>query len=98
TYTAGTAATGGFLTRTDGKSWLDSGFIEGQLIQIAGVAGTFKIEFITDAVSGSGKLDKAILTAPRPSDGTIAASSSSATVLQYAAVATITTLNWFAQD
>ena len=38
-------------------------------IQIAGVAGYYKIEFITDAVSGSGKLDKAILTAVLPGSG-----------------------------
>src|SRR5205814_852164 len=89
---------GGDLVRTDGKSWLDSGFIEGQLIQIAGVTGTFKIEFITDAVAGSGKLDKAILTAVLPGSGTIGTSGSTANVIQVARQLTFTTSTWYTQQ
>jgi hypothetical protein len=37
----------GTLTRTDGSSWLDSGFLEGQLIQITGYSQLYKIESLT---------------------------------------------------
>src|SRR6185503_12963663 len=75
-------------------SWLDSGFIEGQLIQITGVSGIFKIEFITDAVAGSGKLDLARLTTVIGSSGTIAAGAT-ANVMQVARTVTFTTSNWY---
>jgi len=88
---------GGALIRTDNKSWLDSGFIEGQLIQIAGLAGTYKIEFITDSTPGSGKLDLARLTTVLPGSGTIAAGST-ANVTQVARTVTFTTSNWYTQQ
>ena len=37
----------GTLTRTDGTSWLDSGFLEGQLIKIGADATLYKIELIS---------------------------------------------------
>src|SRR5258705_10179326 len=99
TYTATDATdtsahVGGGLVRSDGKSWLDSGFIEGQLIQIAGLSGTYKIEFITDSVAGSGKLDLARLTTVLPGSGTITAGSA-ANVVQVARTVTFTTSNWY---
>jgi hypothetical protein len=50
------------LRRTDGTSWLDSGFFEGQLIQIAGYASTMtqKVDLITGTAAG--KLDLMVLT------------------------------------
>src|SRR5262249_52885656 len=58
----------GTLTRTDGSSWLDSGFLEGQLFQLSGAGApgglvnkTFKIDLITGTnLNGTGsqfKLD-----------------------------------------
>jgi hypothetical protein len=53
------------LRRTDGTSWLDSGFLEGQLVQFAGLPGQVtpmleKIDLITGTASG--KLDLMVLT------------------------------------
>jgi Ca2+-binding RTX toxin-like protein len=90
------AHVGGGLVRTDGKSWLDSGFFEGQLIRIEGLSGTYKIEFITDAVPGSGKLDLARLTTVLPGNGTIGAGSA-ANVMQVARTVTFTASNWYSQ-
>ncbi|MCA1841353.1 MAG: hypothetical protein LC723_13695, partial [Actinobacteria bacterium] len=66
-------ATDNTLIRVDGSSWLDSGFLEGQLIKITGFAGPgcvdgppadgtciFKIQLISG--TGPGKTDKATLT------------------------------------
>src|SRR5262249_47602165 len=52
------------LRRTDGTSWLDSGFLEGQLIQIDGISGftgTMKVELITTSGDPK-KLDLMVLT------------------------------------
>ncbi|HEX9505850.1 MAG TPA: hypothetical protein VGA62_07565, partial [Acidimicrobiia bacterium] len=79
------------LARTDGKSWLDSGFLEGQLVNIPGIAGTFKITRITDAVAGSGKLDLAQLAPVTGSCTTVTA------ITQCAPVITFTSTNWYQQ-
>ena len=92
---AGTFAvdsTASALTRTDGKSWLDSGFLEGQLVKIPGVSGTYKITRIRDAVPGSGKLDLAELA---PITGSCAAVTGSVT--QCAPVITFTSSDWYQQ-
>src|SRR2546430_7256372 len=88
---------GGTLLRTDGKSWLDSGFIEGQLIQIGTLSTVYKIEFITDAVAGSGKLDLARLTTAIGASGSLAAGST-ANVVQVARTLTFTPGNWYTQQ
>ncbi len=51
------------VRRTDGTSWLDSGFLEGQLVQITGLAGSPMLEKV-DLITGtaSGKLDLMVLT------------------------------------
>src|SRR5262249_4268439 len=51
------------LRRTDGTSWLDSGFFEGQLVRITGLNGTPMYEKV-DLITGSdpGKLDVMVLT------------------------------------
>ena len=57
----------GTLRRIDGTSWLDSGFLEGQLFQLSDSAfagQTFKIDLITDAVAGSKKLDLLVISDP----------------------------------
>ena len=50
------------LKRVDGTSWLDSGFFEGQLIQVTGFASPLleKVDLITG--SAAGKLDLMVLT------------------------------------
>src|SRR6185503_14051379 len=55
------------------------------------------IEFITDAVAGSGRLDLARLTTALPSSGTVSAGSS-ANVIQVARTVTFTTANWYTQQ
>jgi Ca2+-binding RTX toxin-like protein len=79
------------LARTDGRSWLDSGFLEGQLVNIPGVAGTFKITRIRDAIAGSGKLDLAELAPVTGSCSTVTA------ITQCAPVITFTSSNWYQQ-
>ena len=37
---------GGFVTRTDGGSWLAAGFVEGQLVAIAGIEGSWRVRRI----------------------------------------------------
>jgi Ca2+-binding RTX toxin-like protein len=74
------------LVRTDGSSWLDSGFLEGQLIKIDGFAGMFKIQLIDG--TGAGKTDRATLTGhptALPASGT-----ANLTITQWAAVASFT--------
>src|SRR5262249_54661245 len=53
----------GTLRRVDQSSWLDSGFFEGQLIQITGIGGTPLLEKI-DSIIGTdpSKLDLLVLT------------------------------------
>ena len=73
------------LTRTDGGSWLDSGFLEGQLVQLAGVAGTFKIQSIFGADAEQHDVhDGAARWPPAPSRMT-----------QYAPVVTFDATNWW---
>src|SRR4029077_9821414 len=79
------------LARTDGKSWLDSAFLEGQLVNIPGKPGTYKITRITDAVAGSGKLDLAQLALVTGSCGAVTA------ITQCAPVVTFTSTNWYQQ-
>ena len=50
----------GSLTRTDGTSWLDSGFLEGQLIKISGDPTLYKINSFSS--SGGGNLNVLTLT------------------------------------
>src|SRR5207253_6292 len=52
------------LTRTDGTSWLDSGFFEGQLVQITGLNDPTPMLEKVDLITGSdpGKLDVMVLT------------------------------------
>ena len=74
----------GALIRVDHTSWLDSGFLEGQIFQIDAFAGTlFKVQAITGT---PGKTDVLLITdhpAQLPSSGTALL-----TVTQWAAVAT----------
>ena len=71
------------LIRHDGTSWLDAGFLEGQLIQIGGFDGTFKIQLIDG--TGPGKTDRITLTGhPTPLPGT---GQANLTVTQWADVA-----------
>src|SRR5262249_46283013 len=66
-------AAAGTLTRTDGTSWLDDGFLEGQLLKVTGLNGAtalYKINTIDGTAAG--KLDRITLTGqdPLPSTGT----------------------------
>ena len=77
-------ATAKVLSRNDGASWLDNGFLEGQLVQLSGVTGTFKIQSIFGA-----NLEKMSFTvAPALTSGPV-------TMTQYAAVATFDQTNWW---
>ena len=77
------------ITRTDGSSWLNSGFVEGQLIEISGAGGTtYKIESFSS--SGGGSLNVMQLTALLAAGAT-----STSTVTQWAEVATFTPSNWY---
>ena len=78
------------LIRTDGSSWLDDGFLEGQTIKITGFAGIYKINTISGTAAN--RLDKITLTGQTalPSSGT-----GELTVTQWAAVATFTPANWY---
>ncbi|HEV8460189.1 MAG TPA: Calx-beta domain-containing protein [Gaiellaceae bacterium] len=77
----------GALTRDDQSSWLDSGFLEGQLFELTGFGSTlFKINTITG--SGPGKTDVMLIT-DHPS-GFGADGSGLLTVTQWAAVAHFT--------
>ena len=51
----------GTLTRVDGSSWLDDGFLEGQLIQINGGSNLYKIQALTGTTST--KVDVLAVTA-----------------------------------
>jgi hypothetical protein len=85
-----TSTTSGVLRRSDGSSWLDSGFIEGQLVRVAGLGTTtFKIEQIYG--SAANKLDLARLST------VIGATGTSASVVQWAPVITFTAANWYQQ-
>jgi hypothetical protein len=61
-YTGSITANGGAftLTRNDGTSWLDDGFLEGQLIQITGLSGataTYKINTSAKLAHGRPRRD-----------------------------------------
>ncbi|MGB7962679.1 MAG: hypothetical protein WCF12_06920, partial [Propionicimonas sp.] len=81
-------ATAGTLRRTDGRSWLDDGFLEGQVIQIGTPTDRYKIQLIS---SGTGVLDVITLTGMAKPIGDLHAE---VTVLQWAAVVTFTTSTW----
>ncbi|MEY2518223.1 MAG: large repetitive protein, partial [bacterium] len=84
-------ATAGTLTRTDATSWLDDGFLEGQLIQVGSDAAIYKIESITGTTSS--RLDVLKLTdKAKPVGGSVPAS---VTVTQWAAVVTFDATNWY---
>ena len=80
------------LTRTDGGSWLDDGFLEGQLLRFNGATAgdVYKIQLIHG--SASGRLDQLTLTlagaAPGLSDGVV-------TVTRWAPQVTFTPDNWW---
>jgi RTX calcium-binding nonapeptide repeat (4 copies) len=59
------------LVRTDGSSWLDSGFFEGQLVRITPVGGSTPVLVKIDLITGTdaGKLDKMVLTDHPEVDG-----------------------------
>jgi Ca2+-binding RTX toxin-like protein len=76
----------GELTRDDGTSWLDSGFLEGQLIKVGADGNTYKIESFSSI--GGGTLNVLKLTdKSKPASGSVA---STTTVTQWAAVVTFT--------
>jgi len=78
----------GSITRTDGSSWLDNGFFEGQLIKIGADADLYKIESFSSA--NGGVLNVMTLTAKdKP-----AALAGLTTITQWAAVAHFDTVNW----
>ena len=81
----------GTLTRDDGTSWLDSGFVEGQLIKIGGDPTIYKINSFSSANGGNLNVLQLTSTA-KPVSGSVA---STATVVQWAAVVTFTTSNWY---
>ena len=80
TWDAGTKV----LTRSDGTSWLDNGFLEGQLVRFTGVTGTFKIQ----SIFGAGLEKMTFTVAPVLASGTV-------TLTQYAAVVTFDATNWW---
>ena len=92
-YTGGVSydfATGA-LTRTDGTSWLDSGFLEGQLIKIGADPTLYKIELISGTAAN--RLDVMRLTdKAKPANGSVPAG---ATITQWAAVLTFDGTNWY---
>ncbi len=74
------------ITRNDGSSWLDSGFLEGQLIRIDSGA-TYKIESFSSAAGGT--LNVLHLTTPGVAGG------ATSTVTQMAEAVTFTASNWY---
>ncbi len=92
TYATGldpvTGLTVGILTRTDGASWLDNGFLEGQLVQFSGVSGTFKIQ----SIFGSNLSEMSFTVVSVPG---MLASSTSLSVTEVAPVVTFDDTNWW---
>jgi len=90
----------GTLTRADGSSWLDDGFLEGQLFQINGSGPLYKIQALTgthvqtlvvtvavhDAITGA----ESVAKLPFAGTGT-----TTATLKQWAAQVAFTSGNWF---
>jgi hypothetical protein len=80
------------LTRADGSSWLDDGFLEGQLLRFNGATAgaVYKVQRIDG--SAAGKLDQLTVTltgdAPALTNGVL-------TVTRWAAQVTFTTDNWY---
>jgi Ca2+-binding RTX toxin-like protein len=77
------------LTRTDGGSWLDAGFLEGQLLRFNGATcgDAYKIQLIHGTT-----LDQLTLT---PSGATPGLADGPVTVTQWAAHVTFTSTNWY---
>ena len=89
-YTGSVTYDSGTLRRTDGQSWLDAGFLEGQQITIGSSLARYKIQRISS--SAGGVLDLITLTTmARPPN----ALSGILTVMQWAAVVTFDATNWF---
>jgi hypothetical protein len=93
----------GTLRRNDGTSWLDSGFLEGQLFQTDVLGNhTFKVDLITTSTAPNAKLDLLVVSDP-PRVGSVVpnasklttSGSATMTVTQWAAVATFTPANWY---
>ena len=89
TYATATDPTSGqpvaVVTRGDGGSWLDNGFLEGELVQFSGVAGTFKVQSIFGADLSEMSLTVASI-AGMPASGTLS-------VTEYALVVTFDDTN-----
>ncbi|HEY3922827.1 MAG TPA: hypothetical protein VGL76_12045 [Gaiellaceae bacterium] len=81
----------GTLTRDDGTSWLDSGFLEGQLIRIDGDPTTYKIESFSSANGGNLNVLQLTSTA-KPLAGSVA---TTAQIVQWAEVVTFTPSDWY---
>jgi len=75
----------GTITRADNSSWLDDGFLEGQIFQIDG-AGSFKIQALT-----GNNVQTLVVTAM----GAIGLANGSYTFTQWAAEVTFTSGNWY---
>src|SRR5260370_6252168 len=92
-HTVSYNAATGELTRNDGTSWLDSGFIEGQLIKISGdpAVGIYKIQSFS-SVRGC-NLNRMKLT----SAGKPVSIDANPTITQWAAPVTLSTINRFQQ-
>ena len=92
TYTTGTDPTSGhvvgIVTRTDGGSWLDNGFLEGQLVQFSGVTGTFKIQTIFGSTLSQLSVTAASIPGMLPS-------SASLSVTEVAPVVTFDSTDWY---
>ncbi|MFL5860054.1 MAG: hypothetical protein ACJ780_04640, partial [Solirubrobacteraceae bacterium] len=101
TYATGTdpisGLTEGILTRADGGSWLDNGFVEGQLVQftgVSGVTGTYKIQ----SIFGTGLSQMSLFLLGGPATSGIAAmpaSSTSLSITEFAPVITFDSTNWY---
>ena len=93
----------GMLTRLDGGSWLDNGFLEGQLFQTDTFgASTFKIDLITDSVAGNKKLDLLVISDPARVNSVVpnaaklvTSGTATMSLTQWAAVLTHTTSDWY---
>ncbi|WP_417374531.1 beta strand repeat-containing protein, partial [Glutamicibacter protophormiae] len=83
-FTGAATVAGGVLTRSDGGSWLTSGFVEGQLVQISGQY--YKIE----SIFGGNDSSMSFTSAATPADAT-----GTLTVTQYAPTITFDQSNWW---
>ncbi|MGH3369916.1 MAG: hypothetical protein ACRDPR_07925, partial [Nocardioidaceae bacterium] len=77
----------GTLTRADGRAWLDSGFIEGQLIRIGADNTLYKIE----SFSGANLQTLRLTSTAKPAMGSVPGT---VTIAQWAAAATFDSTNW----